>query len=304
MLTLKFAQRWSAPASAATALILLIAAGPAHAVTTTTKTAVQFQDTGYRYLQVSPADPAGFEAPGFEAPGFDDSGWGTGQAGFGTSGGPCPLNDPTFVHTNWDLGTDMLVRKPFTLPATATGVRVDGTIDNNATVFVNGVQIGSAGSGNCETGSIAFLAPSAVGGANVLAVRGHDDGQVASYLDQRVTYDVPVYSLCLLYDPTKAAKLGSTIPLKIRLCDENGNNLSSSAITIHATGVSKLDSLVTGTVEDAGNANPDADFRYDAGLAGYIYNKTTKGLSSGTWRMTITVGGDSEAGYVLQFDVK
>jgi hypothetical protein len=73
---------------------------------------------------------------------------------------------------------------------------------------------------------------------------------------------------------------------------------------VHATGVSKLDNTAIGTVEDAGNANPDADFRYDAGLAGYIYNKTTKGLSSGTWKMTITVGGDDEPGYVLLFDVR
>jgi hypothetical protein len=46
---------------------------------------------------------------------------------------------------------------------------------------------------------------------------------VEAYVDQQVTYDVPVYSLCLLYDPTKSHKLGSTVPLKIQLCDENGN---------------------------------------------------------------------------------
>jgi hypothetical protein len=298
MLTLKFAQRWLAPASAATAVVLLIAAGPAHA-DTTTKTAVPLQATGYRYLQV-PWDAGG----AFEAPGFDDSGWAIGQAGFGTIGGPCGINSTSSVHTPWDLGTDMLVRKSFTLPAAATSVRVDGTIDNEATVFVNGVPIGSAASGDCLTGGIHLPATSAVGGTNLLAIRGHDDGFTASYLDQTVTYQVPVYSLCLLYDPAKSAKLGSTIPLKIRLCDENGNNLSSSAITIHATGVSKLDTSAQGTVEDAGNANPDADFRYDAGLAGYIYNKTTKGLSTGTWKMTIAVGGDEEPGYVLQFDVK
>jgi hypothetical protein len=299
MLTLKFAQRWLAPASAAAALVLLIAAGPAHALATATKTAIPLQATGYHYLQVAWGTPGA----GFEAPGFDDSGWYTGQAGFGTSGGPCAVNS-TSVHTPWGLGTDMLVRKQFTLPATATDVRVDGTIDNSATVFVNGVEIGSIASGNCDTGAIAFPATSAVAGTNVLAVRAHDDGSTASYLDQTVTYQMPLYSLCLLYDPTKSAKLGSTIPLKIRLCDEYGNNLSSSSITVHASGVSKLDNTAIGTVEDAGNANPDADFRYDAGLAGYIYNKTTKGLSSGTWKMTITVGGDDEPGYVLLFDVR
>jgi hypothetical protein len=119
-----------------------------------------------------------------------------------------------------------------------------------------------------------------------------------------VTYDVPVYSLCLLYDPTKSAKQGSTIPLKFQLCDANGNNLSSSSIVVHATGITKVDNTASGVLDDSGNANPDYDFRYDPTLGGYIYNLSTKSLTTGTWKVAFTVGGDSEPGYLLQFDVR
>ena len=43
----------------------------------------------------------------------------------------------------------------------------------------------------------------------------------------------------------------------------------------------------------AGNANPDETFRYDAGLAGYIYNLRTSPLATGTWEMTLAAGLDS-----------
>jgi hypothetical protein len=182
------------------------------------------------------------------------------STGFGSTSGVCFFNSPGYVYTNWDPGTDMLLRKSFTLPTTATT-------------------------------------------NNVLAIRAHDGG-VASYIDQNVTYDVPVYSLCVLYDQTKSAKAGATVPLKFQLCDQSGANVSSAAITVTATSLTKKDNTASSTVEDSGNANPDSNFRYDASLGGYIFNKSTKGLTSGTYTVSFTVGGDSEAGYKLSFDVK
>jgi len=44
--------------------------------------------------------------------------------------------------------------------------------------------------------------------------------------------------------------------------------------------------------EDPGNANPDGNFRYDAGLPGYIYNLKTTGLAGGTWELRFRVAGD------------
>jgi hypothetical protein len=111
----------------------------------------------------------------------------------------------------------------------------------------------------------------------------------------------PLYHLCLLYDPFKIAKSGSTIPIKLQLCDGSGSNLSSSSIVLHAVGITKLSDSTSGSVNDSGNANPDGDFRYDSG--GYIFNLSTKGLTGGTYVLNFTAGNDPSI-YQLQFQVK
>lgn len=116
----------------------------------------------------------------------------------------------------------------------------------------------------------------------------------------------PLYSTCLLYDATKAVKSGSTLPVKLDLCDSNGNDLSSSAITLHAISVALASTTISGIIEDAGNANPDNDFRFDSTLGsagGYIFNLSTKGLTTGTYNLSFTVTGDSVV-YTVPFQVK
>jgi hypothetical protein len=144
------------------------------------------------------------------------------------------------------------------------------------------------------------------------------DGVIGNFLDQFVPpgyggLSIPVamtfmpqHNICLLYDSTKIAKSGSTIPIKLELCDANGNDLSSSTITLHATGVALAGTSVSGTVEDSGNANPDVDFRYDSTLGtggGYIFNLKTTGLPTGTYNLNFTVTGDSSV-YRAPFQVK
>jgi hypothetical protein len=114
------------------------------------------------------------------------------------------------------------------------------------------------------------------------------------------------YSICLLYDPTKAVHSGATIPIKLQLCDGSGNDLSSSTITVHAISVTQISTSASGTVENAGNSNPDSDFRFDATLGstgGYIFNLKTTGLSTGTYSVNFTVTGDSFV-YAANFEVK
>ena len=115
------------------------------------------------------------------------------------------------------------------------------------------------------------------------------------------------HTVCALYDQTKAHKLGSTVPVKLQLCDADGANLSSATIAVQATGLTKQDNTASG-VEDAGGANsPDDNFRYDAalgGTGGYIYNLSTTGLSSGTWALSFTVDGVANSAYTVRFDVK
>ena len=116
------------------------------------------------------------------------------------------------------------------------------------------------------------------------------------------------YAICPLYDQTKSHKAGSTVPIKLQLCDAAGTNLSSAAIVVNAiTPLTKLDSTPS-PVEDAGSANsPDHDFRYDAtlgGTGGYIFNLSTAGLTAGTWTLRFTVNGDAHSSYAVTFDVR
>ena len=100
------------------------------------------------------------------------------------------------------------------------------------------------------------------------------------------------YAICAQYDPTKVRRAGSVVPLRIQLCDAAGSNLSASGITVTATALTRVGSTVTGVLEDAGNANPDSNFRFDAAASLYIFNLSTQGLASGTWKVTFTVAGD------------
>jgi hypothetical protein len=106
-----------------------------------------------------------------------------------------------------------------------------------------------------------------------------------------VTYQV-TYALCLLYDPSKAKNRGATYPLKVSLCDAAGANLSSAAVALTATGLRRVSDQISGVVEDAGQANPDQGFRWDAALGGYVYNVATAALATGTWALRFTASGD------------
>jgi microsomal dipeptidase-like Zn-dependent dipeptidase len=112
----------------------------------------------------------------------------------------------------------------------------------------------------------------------------------------RVTFDV-----CLLYDPAKAHKSGSTVPIKVQLCDASRANVSSAAVVLHATEVNRLTSAATGVLDDSGNANPDMDFRFDDGL--YIFNLKTTGFSRGTWQLKFTASGDPSV-HAVTFQVR
>lgn len=102
------------------------------------------------------------------------------------------------------------------------------------------------------------------------------------------------YGICPLYDQTRSVKSGATFPIKLQLCDANGNDLSSSLVVVHATSVTAVSGF-SGTPDAPGNANPDNDFRFDATLGstgGYIFNLSTGGLASGTYSLQFTAGSD------------
>jgi uncharacterized repeat protein (TIGR01451 family) len=129
-------------------------------------------------------------------------------------------------------------------------------------------------------------------GAKTFTVNSSDN--VGNASAQPISYDV-AYAACLLYDTTRAAKSGSTIPIKFQLCDALGNDVSSAGTTVTALQVVMLSTNASSIVNDAGNATPDSNFRFDPSLGptgGYIFNLNTTGLSTGTYVVTFRVSGD------------
>lgn len=106
-----------------------------------------------------------------------------------------------------------------------------------------------------------------------------------------LTYAVG-FGVCPLYDQTKAHKLGSAVPVKLRLCDADGRNVSAAAIRVHAAALTRSSDGLAAVVDASGNANVGGDFRYDTALDGYIFNLNTKPLATGTWILTFTATAD------------
>jgi len=296
---------WFARTASAVALVCLLAlaAVPGEASAQGVGfVAVGYGADGYQYQQVAPGAGAGFEQPSYDA-----SGWADGAAAFG-SPGPCGFNANGSIQTTWAVNTDLLVRKAVYLNPGATNVVITGTVDNDATVYFNGASIGTFYSGNCIQDAIWVQVPPvllAADGNNLLAIRGSDYG-VSTYLDVQVSYDDgPAYVVCPLHDAGRAHKAGSTVPLKLQLCNGAGANLSNPAVVVNASGLYQSDSTAApNLVPDAGNANPDQNFRYAADLGGYIYNLKTTGLGPGTWVVTFTVNREVDPSYYVTFDVR
>ena len=83
----------------------------------------------------------------------------------------------------------------------------------------------------------------------------------------------------------KGHESGSTVPVKVQICDANGRNVSSRSLQVKAIGLSP-----SGTLNDSGKSNPGNLFRLDDGT--YMFNLSTKGLAAGAYTLDYTVGND------------
>lgn len=167
---------------------------------------VPFGAAGYRFQVLADSNQSG---AGFESSAFDDmraeAGFSTGDAPFGVfTSDAIECETERTVRTDWPAGTDLLLRRTFVLPAGTSSVRISLAIDNDARLFVNGVDItASAGSialaggyqrheGCATRDSFVFSVPNEVAhaGTNLLAVRARDRG-VVSFADLQITAKLP-----------------------------------------------------------------------------------------------------------------
>jgi hypothetical protein len=168
--------------------------------TATVAGSLDYLGTGYRYLILSESAPP----EGFETQGFDDSGWSTGTAGFGFFNPVdvgCTLLS-TGTNTLWPANTQILLRRPFTIPGGGSSATVSVAIDNDIKVFINGADITSTAKsdgvpvdpglggfieheGCASQDSFTFDATGLLSGVNLLVIQAQDRGS-SSYVDAKV----------------------------------------------------------------------------------------------------------------------
>ncbi|MFF3861276.1 OmpL47-type beta-barrel domain-containing protein [Streptomyces sp. NPDC002209] len=107
-----------------------------------------------------------------------------------------------------------------------------------------------------------------------------------------VTYTV-AYRICLLYDPARPVRLLGQVVLSLRICDANGNNLSSSNITLTAV-------RVTGPVTRPVTGR----FAYNPVFASYGLPVSTNGLPNGNYNLEFTISGADTTTHVAPFTLR
>ena len=196
-----------------------------------------------------------------------------------------------------DLERPVLVAPPAVnaVATSAAGAMIPTTALGSATASDNCPGVDAATVSGIPAGNLFPI------GATTLTWTATDASGNTGTATQTITVS---YGVCLLYDATKAAQPGSTIPIKLQLCSASGANQSSPASLPRA-----VDAVLTGSatpvgVSASGNANPGNVFRYDAtlgGTGGYIFNLDTTGLASGSWQLRFSLNGQM---YTAPFLVK
>ncbi|MFD7837191.1 IPT/TIG domain-containing protein [Streptomyces sp. NPDC059761] len=107
-----------------------------------------------------------------------------------------------------------------------------------------------------------------------------------------VNYTV-AYRICLLYDPARPVRLLGQVVISLRICDANGNNLSSSGITVTAT---RITGPVTRTV--------GTRMLYTPLASGYSLPVSTNGLPNGNYNLEFTISGADTTVHVAPFTLR
>ena len=173
---------------------------------------------------------------------------------------------------------------------------------NQAVTVAYDCADGGSGVATCTgTPANGGLLDTASAGDKTFTVSATDNvGNTASPASANYTV---IFGVVALYDQAKSHKLGSSMPIKIRLVDANGVNVSSTTTVVHAVSVIQIGSQASVTMDETGNSTSDLDFRYDGTMGGYIFNLSTKGYSTGTYQINFTAGNGPTI-YAVRFQVR
>ncbi|WP_042464183.1 Ig-like domain-containing protein [Neobacillus dielmonensis] len=180
---------------------------------------------------------------------------------------------------------------------TVSGINIDKTapvitINDNVTYTLNQVATWTAsdalsGLATPASGTIDTSTP----GKHTQTITATDNA--GNTVEKTVSYTV-VYNYGGILQPidsdgASVFKAGSTIPVKFQLKNISGNFISTAHASIS---FGKITDMVLGTVSEVGvnsNANAGNEFRYDPTSKQYIFNLSTKGLTAGTYKISITL---------------
>ena len=98
---------------------------------------------------------------------------------------------------------------------------------------------------------------------------------------------ITTYATCALFDQARTWP-GGAVPVHLRLCTANGVNASTPNVGVQAVRLTRGGSQWA--VMDAGNANPQNNFRFTDGA--YMFNLSTEHLSTGTYELHFVADGD------------
>src|SRR2546423_10225079 len=184
------------------------------------------------------------------------------------AGGIETANASTNSHTVCDKSGNCSIAGPIAgNKVDKRGPQISISSPTNATYLLNQML---ASDYNCTDGGSGYKTCSGpvVSGANInTALVGaqsftvNSTDLVGNASSATVSYTV-AYNVCLLYDTTHAQKAGSTVPIRLQLCDADGKNVSTAGVAVTAVRLVMVSTGASFVVDDAGNANPDGNFRF------------------------------------------
>ncbi|MCX5129942.1 IPT/TIG domain-containing protein [Streptomyces sp. NBC_00193] len=127
-------------------------------------------------------------------------------------------------------------------------------------------------------------------GSHTFTVNATDNATNPS--TKSVTYNV-AYRICLLYDPNRPVRLLGQVVISLRICDANGNNLSSPNITLTA-------SRITGPATRPVTGR----FNYNALFRSYSLPVSTWNLPNGNYNLEFTISGADTTTHLAPFTLR